>query len=585
MTDTMIGDFWLGNRRSRQLPTWSVADFKALAHVRVDSVPLTVLTGPNSSGKSSVLQSLLLLGQSSAATSPLVLNGQLVRLGLPDDVIRDRQQSIQIEMDVLADGHASDESQTRIGVSVGRSSDSTTLEPVAFEVVDLRSGQTLFAATSARVAASDHQSIADELGEGVTTLRVTTEQGRRAHSRLYIVFRGLTPLCLVAHKNQNSIDKLYRSALQAAVARAADIAPRFTQGFMSELSALVDRETFLSKNAVAAEGRQGGPQSRRRWSSRDFIDLSSDQVSALLDEALVARGNRELIYVPLDTFRFTRGIAGLMREGIVEAAVAAEHEAGLAVIALYGEQLSQLSLSMRYLGPLRDEPKVVHSSWDERVPTLPVGMRGELTAEVLARRQHEEIEHWDWNGVRRQESLSAAVTRWCEYLGIGESINVIDHGKLGRGLQLKVNGANRDLTTIGVGASQLLPVVVASLSISSGSLFLVEQPELHLHPAVQSRLGDFFLFARPDVHFIVETHSEYLVTRLRRRVAEERVRPSGVQMLFAEQLDGATNIRRLTIDEVGDFEEWPAGFFDAQASDSVEIVRAVRSRLSAGVKL
>jgi len=143
-----------------------------------------------------------------------------------------------------------------------------------------------------------------------------------------------------------------------------------------------------------------------------------------------------------------------------------------------------------------------------------------------------------------------------------------------------VNGVHRDLTTIGVGASQLLPVLVAGLTVPVGSIVMIEQPELHLHPKVQSRLADFFLYARPGVKFLIETHSEYLITRIRRRVAEGKVVPAIVRVMFAEQHQGATSVRTLGMSEFGDFEVWPDGFFDAQDDDSLEIVRAVALRLA-----
>lgn len=105
-------------------------------------------------------------------------------------------------------------------------------------------------------------------------------------------------------------------------------------------------------------------------------------------------------------------------------------------------------------------------------------------------------------------------------LGVGTKVVIEDQRKLGRSLRLQVDGVSRDLTAIGVGARQLLPVVALVLGVPSRSVVLLEQPELHLHPAVQSRLADFLMFAREDIRILVETHSEYLVSRLRRRLAE-----------------------------------------------------------------
>jgi predicted ATPase len=167
-------------------------------------------------------------------------------------------------------------------------------------------------------------------------------------------------------------------------------------------------------------------------------------------------------------------------------------------------------------------------------------------------------------------------------LGVGETVGVEDQGKLGRGLRITVNGIPRDLTTIGVGASQLLPVITIVLAADAGSIVMLEQPELHLHPAVQSRLADFFLFARPDVTLIVETHSEYLVTRMRRRAAEGSISGDKVALMFAEQIDGTTQVRRLHMDSLGDLDVWPVGFFDTQEEESRALVAAISRKFSNG---
>jgi predicted ATPase len=97
--------------------------------------------------------------------------------------------------------------------------------------------------------------------------------------------------------------------------------------------------------------------------------------------------------------------------------------------------------------------------------------------------------------------------------------------------------------------------------------FLFEQPELHLHPRVQSRLGDFFL-SMTFLHkqCIVETHSEYLINKIRYRIVEEKddktnIRDS-VKLYFAEKKDDCTNFKELEINKYGVISEWPDGFFD-----------------------
>ena len=80
------------------------------------------------------------------------------------------------------------------------------------------------------------------------------------------------------------------------------------------------------------------------------------------------------------------------------------------------------------------------------------------------------------------------------------------------------------LTDVGFGVSQVLPVLVLLYYVPEGSIVLMEQPEIHLHPSVQSELADVMLSVakRRNVQIIVESHSEHLLRRFQRRAAEKR---------------------------------------------------------------
>jgi hypothetical protein len=128
---------------------------------------------------------------------------------------------------------------------------------------------------------------------------------------------------------------------------------------------------------------------------------------------------------------------------------------------------------------------------------------------------------------------------------------------------------------VGAGVSQLLPVIVAALEGRAG-LALVEQPELHVHPAVQVGLGDLFIDAATRENgrrtMLVETHSEHLILRLLRRIRQttEGELPEGtppftpeqLSVLYVESQPDGVRILRLRVDADGDFKDrWPKGFF------------------------
>ena len=103
--------------------------------------------------------------------------------------------------------------------------------------------------------------------------------------------------------------------------------------------------------------------------------------------------------------------------------------------------------------------------------------------------------------------------------------------------------------------------------MSKRDLVCVEQPELHLHPAMQARLGDVFIDAAlggNNVQFLIETHSESLMLRILRRIREGRLSPDDVSVLYIDQdKNGISHVVDLEINEAGDFiTAWPHGFFD-----------------------
>ena len=135
---------------------------------------------------------------------------------------------------------------------------------------------------------------------------------------------------------------------------------------------------------------------------------------------------------------------------------------------------------------------------------------------------------------------------------------------------------------IGTGISQVLPIVVAAVGINA-PLVAIEQPELHIHPALQARLGDLFIEnikneERHKKSFLIETHSEHLLLRLLRRINETYENrlppditpctPDDVAIYYLEKESQGLRIRRLEISEDGDSKgDWPEGFFEERRAE------------------
>ncbi|MCY3850997.1 MAG: AAA family ATPase [Acidimicrobiaceae bacterium] len=235
----------------------------------------------------------------------------------------------------------------------------------------------------------------------------------------------------------------------------------------------------------------------------------------------------------------------------------------------------------RYLGPIRKAPQYRHDRGSEYTD---IGNDGRYTAEVLYRYSDLLVNVPLPDGQNREIQLGTALNSWLEWFGLADGASAEDQGRHEIGLKVRPEGTEHevDLTAVGVGVSQALPIILACLLTApgdfAGDVLVLEQPELHLHPALQQRMADFFLlFVKSGRQILVETHSEHLVNRLRTQVAADDTNRIGelVELLFAEQSGGITSYRDSRINEYGGVsEDWPDGFLDLSAKSAQDLVRA-----------
>jgi len=138
----------------------------------------------------------------------------------------------------------------------------------------------------------------------------------------------------------------------------------------------------------------------------------------------------------------------------------------------------------------------------------------------------------------------------------------------------------------GFGISYSLPVVVSGLLAEPGSMFIVENPEAHLHPAAQTAIG-FFLacVASTGVQVVVETHSENVLNGVRIAALEGAVKHDDALFLFLSLVEGSTEpaILPIEMDSAAELTSWPVGFFDQQGADLAGIMRARRAQRLAAI--
>ena len=242
-------------------------------------------------------------------------------------------------------------------------------------------------------------------------------------------------------------------------------------------------------------------------------------------------------------------------------------------ISLYKRHIDRLS----YLGPLMARPQRYYDMKEQprSEHTNAIGVGGENVPQVLMDRPHlnEEIDEWLRQFDVPYKINAAAVS----------SDPVIGNELVAIYLTHQSTDTRVTLADVGFGINQILPVILQGVT-SERKIICVEQPEIHLHPRLQANIADFLIeTSRVDMkeewvdgkkrvvevrgprnQWLVETHSELLVLRLQRRIREGIISHKDVSVLYVDpQDDGGSTIRRLELDEDGTFiDEWPQGFFE-----------------------
>lgn len=243
--------------------------------------------------------------------------------------------------------------------------------------------------------------------------------------------------------------------------------------------------------------------------------------------------------------------------------------------------------SIHYLGPLREYPNRSYA-WAGERPTG-VGSRGEQAVPALlaSREQGNTIQPGGKKGTRKK-SLEEYVADWLQRLNIIHDFKlqqITPHRKEYEvRVKTKPNAPEVLITDVGFGVSQVLPVVVLCFYAPEGSTIILEQPEIHLHPAVQAGLADLFIDAikARKVQIILESHSEHLLRRLQRRIAEEEIDADDITLYFAEAEDGHSTLSKLDVDDFGNIRNWPANFFGDEMGDLAAMTEAAMKRMERG---
>ena len=243
-------------------------------------------------------------------------------------------------------------------------------------------------------------------------------------------------------------------------------------------------------------------------------------------------------------------------------------------------QHPKLFASMFYLGPLRVRTDRLYIWRGNDLSDVGIDGSNAIFAMLSANAQWRAYELFDLKKNQyRKLNIGAVIAEMLEKMGLISEFQVspIQRGRAEYEVKVKTKGSPvwTDLPDVGFGISQVLPVIVELFYVPAGSIILMEQPELHLHPSAQAALADVMIDAIKarengqdrNIQLLIETHSEHFLRRLQRRIAEGVIDEKTVRGYFADTSETPFQLRPLEIDTYGNILNWPENFFGDIGND------------------
>ena len=220
------------------------------------------------------------------------------------------------------------------------------------------------------------------------------------------------------------------------------------------------------------------------------------------------------------------------------------------------------SLGVNYIGAFRLDPQRTYLEKNRKEERIKKDGEGYL----------EQIIAWETQKSPRFEQLISEMKE----LSLLENIR---SKRLGGGIyefkiQTNVSGQFSSLSDVGYGISQFLPIMVADLQLPDNSQLFLSQPEIHLHPSVQSSFGDYLVrqINKSDKRYVVETHSEYLLNKLRLAIVKGELKQEDISVYYLENNGVDTSVHKIQFEKNGQINGAPSSFFETYMADSMEIV-------------
>ncbi|WP_095184169.1 AAA family ATPase [Pseudomonas sp. Irchel 3H9] len=553
---------------------FSGKNYKAFDNFEMELKPLTILLGPNSSGKSALINSLLMLSQSAdslaISESPLRLNGHKTGMGETLNIVKDKNPNNKLSFTFTFDP------KDALRKQIGEAKSSTT---------------------------QNHETVVRYMGHLLELSRAKTPAYAKLNKKIEQQMEGARdtasniPKATMFSNDYIKLIKLYRTLVgdtkklrqmpeefiflteQASLMKIQDCFVAFLALPISKIAPLKvsysfhynKRKETLSVSEYVQYNKFGNIIFKFVKEGNN-ITITSD----VIDQAALNRSRSEIIKLfSLDSLQVTKRAAPVAYGFGGFSSFKGSTSPFAALITQFIDITSKHLLSslaglqVNHVSPLRAFPQRYYLLDKSIHHTKLNALEGTELAEILK------------NNPKIKDNVNILFARF--NIGIDvEKVNDIIYK-----IVVNQNNVNLELTDVGFGISQVLPILVQAYLSPKNSITIIEQPEIHLHPNMQAWLADALISIAliEQKRFIIESHSDAIIRRIRLRIVDESSELTEdhvkIYYLHRDSIGNCTNLDDIKISDNGDV-SWPKDFMDVEMRDTIEIQKMKYNRLNKG---